>query len=88
MTAASSRIPIDRPVAARMNENSPICASDAAMVSAVLAGYPSTVTMLIAMAPLVVLFELSVVLARIFERRRAAAEPGERWDLDDDLSLS
>jgi hypothetical protein len=28
------------------------------------------------------------VLARIFERRRAAAEPDDRWDLDDDLSLS
>ena len=37
--------------------------------------------------PLLVLFELSVLLARIFERRRESA-PDERWDLDDDLSLS
>jgi Sec-independent protein secretion pathway component TatC len=44
--------------------------------------------MIIAMAPLLVLFELSVLLARIFERRRAKAAPDERWDLDDDLSLS
>ena len=45
-------------------------------------------TMLVAMAPLLVLFELSVLLARILERRRVAAGPDERWDLDDDLSLS
>jgi hypothetical protein len=51
------------------------------------------------MAPLVVLFELSVLLARIFERRRAAAEdkPDEddpfdadrEWDrVDEDLPVS
>jgi sec-independent protein translocase protein TatC len=57
------------------------------VVAAVATPTPDPVTMLIAMAPLVVLFELSVLLARIFERRRAA-EPDERWDLDDDLSLS
>jgi sec-independent protein translocase protein TatC len=49
---------------------------------------PDPVTMLVAMAPLVVLFELSVLLARIFERRAARAPADERWDLDDDLSLS
>ena len=59
-----------------------------AVVAAVATPTPDPVTMLIAMAPLLVLFELSVLLARIFERRRAAAEPDERWDLDDDLSLS
>jgi sec-independent protein translocase protein TatC len=58
------------------------------VVAAVATPTPDPVTMLIAMAPLVVLFELSVLLARIFERRRAAAGPDERWDLDDDLSLS
>jgi sec-independent protein translocase protein TatC len=59
-----------------------------AVVAAVATPTPDPVTMLIAMAPLLVLFELSVLLARIFERRRIAAEPEERWDLDDDLSLS
>jgi sec-independent protein translocase protein TatC len=58
------------------------------VVAAVATPTPDPVTMLVAMAPLLVLFELSVLLARIFERRRAAAEPDERWDLDDDLSLS
>ena len=59
-----------------------------AVVAAVATPTPDPVTMLIAMAPLVGLFELSVLLARILERRRRAAEPDERWDLDDDLSLS
>jgi sec-independent protein translocase protein TatC len=60
------------------------------VVAAVATPTPDPVTMLVAMAPLVVLFELSVVMARIFERRRekAEAESEERWDLDDDLSLS
>jgi sec-independent protein translocase protein TatC len=58
------------------------------IVAAVATPTPDPVTMLVAMAPLVVLFELSVLLARIMERRRAAAGPDERWDLDDDLSLS
>jgi len=59
-----------------------------AIVAAVATPTPDPVTMLVAMAPLLVLFELSVLLARIFERRRARAAPDERWDLDDDLSLS
>ena len=59
-----------------------------AVVAAVATPTPDPVTMLIAMAPLLVLFELSVLLARILERRRRKAEPEERWDLDDDLSLS
>jgi sec-independent protein translocase protein TatC len=59
-----------------------------AVVAAVATPTPDPVTMLIAMAPLLVLFELSVLLARILERRRPAAESEERWDLDDDLSLS
>ena len=58
------------------------------IVAAVATPTPDPVTMLVAMAPLVVLFELSVLLARIFERRAARAGPDERWDLDDDLSLS
>jgi len=58
-----------------------------AVLAAVATPTPDPVTMLIAMAPLVVLFELSVLLARIFERRRES-ETDERWDLDDDLSVS
>jgi sec-independent protein translocase protein TatC len=58
------------------------------ILAAVATPTPDPVTMLVAMAPLVVLFELSVLLARIFERRRARAPADERWDLDDDLSLS
>ena len=58
------------------------------VVAAVATPTPDPVTMLVAMAPLLVLFELSVLLARILERRRVAAGPDERWDLDDDLSLS
>jgi sec-independent protein translocase protein TatC len=58
------------------------------VVAAVATPTPDPVTMLVAMAPLVVLFELSVLLARIFERRAARAGADERWDLDDDLSLS
>src|SRR5215212_1826534 len=46
------------------------------VVAAVATPTPDPVTMVVAMAPLVFLFELSVLLARIFERRRekAAAE--------------
>jgi sec-independent protein translocase protein TatC len=58
-----------------------------AVLAAVATPTPDPVTMLVAMAPLVVLFEFSVLLARIFERRRATESDG-RWDLDDDLSLS
>jgi sec-independent protein translocase protein TatC len=57
------------------------------IVAAVATPTPDPVTMLIAMAPLLVLFELSVLMARIFERRadRAAAkEEAESGDDDDD----
>jgi sec-independent protein translocase protein TatC len=62
-----------------------------AVVAAVATPTPDPVTMLIAMAPLVVLFELSVLLARFFERRaekRAEAEWEPDDDPDDDPSLS
>jgi Sec-independent protein secretion pathway component TatC len=39
------------------------------------------------MAPLVLLFEFSVILARIFERRRERQAQAE-WDDDDDPALS
>jgi sec-independent protein translocase protein TatC len=62
-----------------------------AVVAAVATPTPDPVTMLIAMAPLVILFELSVLLARFFERRaekRAEAEWDADDDPDDDPSLS
>ena len=57
-----------------------------AVVAAVATPTPDPVTMLIAMAPLLVLFELSVLMARIFERRadRAAAREAEEGGGDDD----
>ena len=62
------------------------------IVAAVATPTPDPVTMLVAMAPLVVLFELSVLMARIFERRsdRAAAKEeaeDEDDDEDDDVDL-
>jgi len=58
-----------------------------AVVAAVATPTPDPVTMLIAMAPLVVLFELSVILARIFERR-AEKRAQDEWDPDDDPAVS
>jgi sec-independent protein translocase protein TatC len=54
------------------------------VVAAVATPTPDPVTMVIAMAPLVILFELSVLLARIFERRRERAAALEAEDDDDD----
>jgi len=58
-----------------------------AVVAAVATPTPDPVTMLIALAPLVVLFELSVFLARIFERR-AEKRAQDEWDPDDDPAVS
>jgi sec-independent protein translocase protein TatC len=58
-----------------------------AVVAAVATPTPDPVTMLIAMAPLVILFELSVILARIFERRAGRRAQAE-WDEDDDPAVS
>ena len=57
------------------------------VVAAVATPTPDPVTMLIAMAPLVILFELSVLMARIFERR-AEKRAETMWDDDDDPALS
>jgi sec-independent protein translocase protein TatC len=57
------------------------------VVAAVATPTPDPVTMVVAMAPLVVLFELSVQLAKIFERRRAARSE-EDWDEDDKPAVS
>src|SRR3954462_15814065 len=56
-------------------------------VAAVATPTPDPVTMLIAMAPLVILFELTVILARIFERRAESRAQSE-WDEDDDPAVS
>ncbi len=53
-----------------------------AVVAAVATPTPDPVTMLVTMAPLLVLFELSLLLSRIFAKR-AAGRPS-RWDWDDD----
>ena len=57
------------------------------VIAAVATPTPDPVTMIIAMAPLVILFELSVFLARIFERRRER-RAAEEWDPDDDPAVS
>ena len=51
-----------------------------AIVAAVATPTPDPVTMLVTMAPMVVLFELSILLASVLERRREASAA-----LDDDL---
>ena len=58
-----------------------------AVVAAVATPTPDPVTMMIAMAPLVILFELSILLARIFERR-AERRADDEWDPDDDPAVS
>ena len=56
-----------------------------AVLAAVATPDPSPVTMLLAMAPLVVLFELSILLAALLERRTARATASdERLPTDDD----
>jgi sec-independent protein translocase protein TatC len=52
------------------------------IVAAVATPTPDPVTMLVAMVPLVVLWELSLVLARIVERRSAARE--DSWETAED----
>lgn len=53
-----------------------------AVIAAVATPTPDPVTMLVTMAPLLVLFELSLLLARITYRK--AADRPSRWDWDDD----
>ena len=54
-----------------------------AVLSAVATPTPDPITMLFAMGPLVVLFELSVLLARFLERNRPEGG-SSRWDWPDD----
>src|SRR4051794_13863124 len=58
-----------------------------AIVAAVATPTPDPVTMLVAMAPLVILFEVSVLMARVFERR-AEKRAEQEWDPDDDPAVS
>lgn len=53
-----------------------------AVLSAVVTPTPDPITMLFAMGPLVILFELSVLLARFLERNRPEGGPS-RWDWPD-----
>ncbi len=55
-----------------------------AVLAAVATPTPDPFTMSLAMGPLVVLFELSVLLARWLDRIKPAAEGGGRWDFGDD----
>jgi len=52
------------------------------VIAAVATPTPDPITMLVTMLPLIILFELSLLLARIFHKR-AAGRPS-RWDWDDD----
>lgn len=54
----------------------------AAVIAAVATPTPDPITMMITMAPMVVLFELSLILARITQRRNAGRP--SRWDWDDE----
>jgi sec-independent protein translocase protein TatC len=58
-----------------------------AVVAAVATPTPDPITMMIALAPLVVLFEFSIILARFFERR-AERRAEQEWDEDDDPAVS
>ena len=55
-----------------------------AVLAAVATPTPDPFTMSIAMAPLIVLFELSILLARWLERIKPPSEGSSRWDFDDD----
>jgi sec-independent protein translocase protein TatC len=57
------------------------------VVAAVATPTPDPVTMLIAMAPLVILFELSILMARMLERRSERSAQA-MWDDEDDPDVS
>src|SRR4051812_9737120 len=58
------------------------------VVAAVATPTPDPVTMLIAMAPLVILFELSILMARILERRSERSAAQAMWDDEGDPDVS
>jgi sec-independent protein translocase protein TatC len=55
-----------------------------AVIAAIATPTPDPVTMLVTMAPLVILFELSILLAALLDRRRNRAAALEDLDLTDD----
>jgi sec-independent protein translocase protein TatC len=56
-----------------------------AVIAAVVTPTPDPITMLVTMAPLVVLFELSILGAALLERRRPADDDEDDFDhIDDD----
>jgi sec-independent protein translocase protein TatC len=57
------------------------------ILAAVATPTPDPVTMTLAMAPLIVLFELSILLARWIDRIRPQLDDGEDEDEDDDPDL-
>jgi sec-independent protein translocase protein TatC len=55
-----------------------------AVLAAVATPTPDPFTMSLAMFPLIILFELSILLARWLERIKPPSEGSSRWDFDDD----
>ncbi|MBF6619455.1 MAG: twin-arginine translocase subunit TatC [Patulibacter sp.] len=72
--------------AAQMRKQRGMVAVGAAVISALITPTPDVVTMLMVMVPFLVLFEVSVAVAALLERRSAARVGESRWDLDDDPS--
>jgi sec-independent protein translocase protein TatC len=66
---------------AQLRKNRGYVVLGTAVVAAIATPTPDPVTMLICMAPLLILFELSILGASVLERRREEAEPDED-DLD------
>lgn len=71
--------------AAQMRKQRGMVAVGAAVISALITPTPDAVTMLMVMVPFLVLFEVSVAIAGVLERRAAKHGAREsRWDFDDD----
>jgi sec-independent protein translocase protein TatC len=74
--------------AAQMRKQRGMVAVGAAVISALITPTPDVVTMLLVMVPFLVLFEVSVAIASVLERRSAAqADRESRWDFDDEDPL-
>src|SRR3954468_6795142 len=70
---------------ARLRKNRGYVVLGTAVVAAIATPTPDPVTMLICMAPLLILFELSILGASFLERRREAEDPDEDdYELSDD----
>jgi sec-independent protein translocase protein TatC len=69
---------------AQLRKNRGYVVLGTAVVAAIATPTPDPITMLVTMAPLVVLFELSILGASVLERRREAADDEDDFDLYDD----